>query len=61
MEEIVTSLLDFYPVTSSTLAFVKKHISMSSPSRPSCKLDVIDLNFVYECGKSHDKFVEVDI
>lgn len=58
MDEIVTSLLDIYPVTTNTLNYVMKHVTTSAGKRFSCILDIIDLNFVYGSNKSYEKFVQ---
>ncbi|KAJ8966990.1 hypothetical protein NQ317_011191 [Molorchus minor] len=57
-DEICTSLLDIEPVASETLNSVMKHVNEGSPIRSSCVLDIIDLNFVYSCAESHDKFIQ---
>nr|XP_022914806.1 KICSTOR complex protein SZT2-like isoform X1 [Onthophagus taurus] len=56
-DEIAHSLLDVNPVTENTLKFVSKHIA-ESRSRESCRMDVIELNFVYKPSQSYEKFMQ---
>lgn len=49
--------MDIEPVTTETLEFVMKHV-FNSTTRPSCKLDIIHLHFVYGSSQSYEKFVQ---
>ncbi|RZC33025.1 SZT2-like, partial [Asbolus verrucosus] len=56
-DEIATALLDIDTVTLNTLNYVMKHVT-ESKGRSSCIMDVINLNFVFGSGESHEKFIE---
>lgn len=56
-DEIATALLDVEPVTSSTLNTIVSHVSHST-GKPSCDIDKINLNFVYNTAESYNNFVE---
>lgn len=58
VDEIITSLLDIYPIDSHRLNYVMKHVSDNALTRSSCIQNVIDLSFVYGCNKSFDRFIE---
>lgn len=55
-DEICTALLDNENVSIDTLNYVMNHVSNSSPSRSSCMLETINLNFVYSSLQSYEKF-----
>lgn len=59
-DEIATSLLDEDPVTLETLDLVTNHV-VDSITSTSCKLDIVELDFVFNTYNSYEKFVEVPI
>ncbi|KAL3289662.1 hypothetical protein HHI36_023070, partial [Cryptolaemus montrouzieri] len=56
-DEIATALLDVEPITASTLTTIVHHVSHST-GKPSCDLDKITLNFVYDTFQSYSIFME---
>ncbi|XP_030748432.1 LOW QUALITY PROTEIN: KICSTOR complex protein SZT2-like [Sitophilus oryzae] len=57
-DEICTTLLDANHVTMDMLNYVIKHVSEGHPSKPSCRINKIVLNFVFTNDKCHEKFLE---
>lgn len=57
-DEIATSLLDEDPVTRETLDLVTNHV-LDSITSTSCKLDIVELDFVFNTCSSYEQFVGV--
>lgn len=57
-DEIATSLLDEDPVMIETLDLVTNHV-VDSITSSSCKLDIVELDFVFNTYNSYEQFVEV--
>lgn len=55
-DEVASSLLDMYPITSDILKVVTKHVKQTEDV-PSCILEEVPLMFVFRAGSSLDKFI----